>query len=1105
MAEARRDSEWVEASGDNSGLGLELHTLSREQQQRDDMREAVRRRLFASAPHRSLADPNATEAPAYIGRYRIDGRLGRGGMGIVYSGFDETLGRPVAIKVLHADRGESTSHGEVRLIREAQALARLSHPSVIQVYEVGRVDEQVFIAMEFVEGVTLRVWQSDPERSWITTLAAYRSAAEGLAAAHALDIVHRDFKPENVLVRHEDHAIRIIDFGLAQTPSGLEPPTNDIPITSTAIAKLTQSGSIIGTPAYMAPEQFKGAPADARTDQFSFCVALFEALYGYRPFTGTTVRELARAVMDGEPEPCPPYSDIPAPLYRVLRKGLSVDPQARYASIHDLIAALPSPTPSRTRAWMTGGALLLIGGLLIGGWSVGTTRAKQHATRMAMQTAFHNLRERHAVARIRARPPPSASHEQQALLQAHANASTSPTHALARLKQIDPYGPGYSAARLIAAEALAYPRIETSSLAPIEIQRIRLSDDGQTVVLAGGDAAVVRWRRRDAQPEPLGELSTTVQSLAISPDGSTIAAIDQSGEMAVWGDNITRFPPIESHRTPAWVAIDHTGHVLASASVDGVIRRYQSGQTQVTRWLRRGKTITAIAAAANGSIAIGTENGRVHLLRDENEARSWTLSPNDAVVRLDFRDHDHRIDALTTSGTMIAIDLLFGRGRPRPGPPKLARVTWDEHGTRALGWSPSLGLVRLDGDDRHTLLKPSRQPPELAMTPDGTLAVEASGRQLRWWHLGEPPQSHIYRHSNPLLHLAWNRSTGHLVAGSEGGAILLWPDPSRGRPQPLGQLFGRIDGLAMRGDGQAVVASSSAQKGASIWDLATGQIQPLAEAWPVRAPMRWSTNGTLIAMAFCSASDACGWIIDSPDTSTPPQRSPLGAPVRLLAAPLDGSFLALRTDDSADWYDPTSGQFHRLRWTDKPRPIVGFARTDETLRVATFAPTKDQSIMTLWSWSSSEQIFARLISQPADRVVTSMDGQTIALLSKQTWELWHLDEPWAHVVDGLPIDMNAFQVNPERTLVLASTSAATDVIDPKTGTHRTFPAATTQAWLESGSLAFVAPETTLQVYEDPTPRDPAQWRPWIDAKTQAVLVRDEHMGWYPAAHGAQER
>ena len=281
-----------------------------------------------------------------VGRYVVVDRLGAGAMGVVYTAWDPELDRRVALKLLH-DGARSSSQGRSRLVLEAQALARLAHPNVVAVHDVGTLDDRLWIAMEFVQGATLDRWLRCERRGWRETLSTLCDAGRGLAAAHAAGLVHRDFKPENVMVG-DDGRVRVMDFGLARAPGPrlAEPPpssnregTTLEPEGSPSTVSLTRTGAAVGTPAYMAPEQHARGLADMRSDQFSFCVSLWEALYGERPFAGATLVALATNVLVGNIRPPPAKAIVPTWLRRAIERGLSIDPDARWPSMDALLGA----------------------------------------------------------------------------------------------------------------------------------------------------------------------------------------------------------------------------------------------------------------------------------------------------------------------------------------------------------------------------------------------------------------------------------------------------------------------------------------------------------------------------------------------------------------------------------------------------------------------------------------------------------------------------------------------------------------------------------------------------------------------------------------------
>ncbi len=283
---------------------------------------------------------------AKLGRYVVLSRVGSGGMGVVFAAYDPELDRKVAIKVLRGASGgtgaKELADQRARLLREAQAMAKLSHPNVITVHDVGTFEGQVFVAMEFIDGGTLSMWLRESKRTWREVQTVMLAAGRGLAAAHAAGLVHRDFKPDNVLMG-TDGRVLVTDFGLARPAAGKTDAfaqVSSVHGTSALGLALTQTGALVGTPAYMAPEQLGGERTDALTDQFSFCVATYESLYGERPFAGKVLAELIANVTEGAVRPPPPRGSVPRWVRRALLRGLSVAPEQRFRSTDALLAAL---------------------------------------------------------------------------------------------------------------------------------------------------------------------------------------------------------------------------------------------------------------------------------------------------------------------------------------------------------------------------------------------------------------------------------------------------------------------------------------------------------------------------------------------------------------------------------------------------------------------------------------------------------------------------------------------------------------------------------------------------------------------------------------------
>jgi len=318
-----------------------------------------------------------------VGRYDILRHLASGGMGAVYTAYDPQLDRRVALKVL-TGRGDSKVSGErlqLRLMREAQAMARLTHPNVVAVHDVGTFQGRVFLAMEFVDGVTLRQWLEQEKRSWQDVRDIFVQAGRGLAAAHAVGLIHRDFKPDNVLIGKDGRA-RVADFGLARpaqdSHSGPQPlatarmlgSDTDAPQAKPLLDRpITQAGIILGTPRYMAPEQIRGERTDERTDQFSFAVALFDALYGIRPFAlknPKDIDERLRAIDEGKIQAPPSGHGVPDWVGQAVRRALAAKPDQRWPSMDAFLEALQKDS-LRGRANFRVAAALLVAGALAAG------------------------------------------------------------------------------------------------------------------------------------------------------------------------------------------------------------------------------------------------------------------------------------------------------------------------------------------------------------------------------------------------------------------------------------------------------------------------------------------------------------------------------------------------------------------------------------------------------------------------------------------------------------------------------------------------------------------------------------------------------------------
>ena len=318
-----------------------------------------------------------------VGRYLITGKLGEGGMGVVYRAYDPELDRRLAIKLLRAADAAVDSEASSRIVREAQALAKLSHPNVVALYDVGVFSDSLYLAMELVEGQTLRDWLEQEPRPRAEIVKALVAAGQGLIAAHDKGLVHRDLKPSNIMVA-DDGRVRVMDFGLARTAAGEDTDvpthrTGDEPFADALATDLTRDGATLGTPGYMPPEQILGGVIDVRTDVFSFSATAWRALYGQLPYGWGNAMATRLATLDGELVEPPKSADVPKWMRRVLERGLATKPGERWPTMRSLLTALERKR-SRTR-WAVGSVGLV--GLAVAGAVSFATQQREAACEAA--------------------------------------------------------------------------------------------------------------------------------------------------------------------------------------------------------------------------------------------------------------------------------------------------------------------------------------------------------------------------------------------------------------------------------------------------------------------------------------------------------------------------------------------------------------------------------------------------------------------------------------------------------------------------------------------------------------------------------------------------
>ena len=923
----------------------------------------------------SRAESGAFESPdagdsfvagSAIGRYALLSQVGAGAMGMVFAAYDPQLDRKVALKFLRP-RGGALGRSQKRLQREAQALAKLDHPNVVAVHDVGVHEEQVFVAMEFVEGRTLAEWMASvPEnaavvsddgvageqgvprvRPWRQVLEVFTRAGEGLAAAHEAGLVHRDFKPENVMLS-EDGRVRVMDFGLVRVDDSEVTEAVDPEASATT---LTQTGSMMGTPAYMALEQFGADPVDARSDQFAFCVALYEALYGERPFPGETVRELVNALDMGVVRGAPTGIPVPAWIRAVIVQGLAKEPNERFESMQALLDALADDPVARRRRWMVRfgvGATFVVGSwgvfALSGDAPEREVVVEEQANTLEIENA--ELEQQLAVQLgLRARALIGTGREAEALLLAVQGVGAftdawgeAPRDAVEGLEQVLAHEPVVIEARHVLrghedyVSSLVYSpdgrqlatggydgsvRLWDPATGDLlttfagnsgQIWALTFSSDGTRLATASMDGRAQIWAVESGSLlSTLDEHEGALSSLAFSPDGTSLATAGQGAQVRIW--DVVRAElasSIEADTVGVVYDVEYTpdGARLITAGADATAKVWETNTGQLLA------TMSGHEQAIN-TLVLSPDGTQVATASDDGSARTWRVETGELVATLE--GHQDRVKDLAYSadGTRLATVSWDATGRVfdpetgrnlvlfegNRGGSGLDSVAYASDGASvAMGsydgnvsvWSPERGhqkaQLRGHGADVWSL----------AFAPDSThLATASVDRTARIWDLEHPEVTVLAGPYTDVRKFAYSTDHRRLATVSSDGRLQLWNNETQSVLHELavvGEHQGVFVGFVP--DAPEVVMVYGGQLW--VWDTESGELRSTTPVNPRARDLRFSPSGTQLAVV----GEEEVTLIDA-HTRTPITRIEAGVPTRSLVYSPDDTLLAIEISREA--------------------------------------------------------------------------------------------------------------------------------------------------------------------------------------------------------------
>ncbi len=1061
-----------------------------------NIRAGVKARLFDAAPDTVDPDPDrparpTSQGPTRIGRYVVIKRIGAGGMGVVYAAYDDKLDRKVAVKLLRAGHGPVTHTARQRLLREAQAIARLSHRSVIQVYEVGTHEEEVFVAMEYVEGSTLKQWQ--PSRDWREILARYLDAGRGLCAAHAAGIVHRDFKADNVLVRAADLVVRVVDFGLARTDGQIEPGHDAETHSPDAEPSLTRTGVIMGTPAYMAPEQHLAQPTEPRTDQYAFCSSLFEALYGYRAFAGERIDELRLNVLEGRVEPAPRYTAVPSSVHKALVRGLSVDPEDRFPTMEALLADLALPSSRgrwRTAAWGLGLASIVLGGSVL--WSPsGSDALSPEGIRIRAEFDASQDPEAEAeLKRLQARTLPQRWND---LLLAHAASSDSPTAVLAGLKHLSMSDTSWlPAARASAADAIRQGPVFAMHTTTTPVRRVVFSPGSNHLAALTEDGSILRWTTPQSSDSETVRLDAKPVDIALTATGQLRILL--TGGMLATLEPASNVPATRRvHDGPLTaLATDGEGRTAIGAE-DGTVYVLRGDATVILR--EHAAAVGALAFhPSSNTLASGDRSGRVSLSFLSKKTHR-TMGIDRAIQELVWFPEEECVVALTSGGP-AAWDGTQGTEAAAPVPGDVHRVARSRDAQTQVAVGPR-GALTTFADGTTLPLEVGDRISGLAVSREGHWAAGGSATGITLWRTGlddtglrATGDRRIDLHTEADIVGVHPRAERVFVVSSDGVVLESTPGSDA---RTVVDLPTQVRASVASHD-QRYIAVESPDGRLHVLDLdEPTQVRALgSEDNSALGPYVWSADGSTLAKLACPFDSSTCHLAVHPSDGRPARTlgTTGGDPEGLLIS-RTGDRVAVVHQHHVSFWDAASGEQGQVRPPNRGGLLATAFDPDGALRIAAFAAGGRTSALYVGQRGDDgglhtlfEEVGLRRLFATADRAGVVLETSTGRVL------LWQLAQD--HFV-RLPADLLQGQSATEvhvapggRQLWVAQVAVAeVTLLDLDSGQRRTLPRPVSPlAWADGGGWIDVPQPGTLRRWGAAAPRTPEDFADWLHTRTR---------------------